>query len=116
MQYEHIGIPTTDEKNWAGYLADGKVHFSNPDRCEYRIEWLKFDPDSPMPQELQTRTHIAFRVENLDAAIAGKQMLVEPFSPGPGTRCAFILHEGLPIEFMEVKPAPSCGCGCGCGK
>ncbi|HBT75846.1 MAG TPA: hypothetical protein DEB39_02730 [Planctomycetaceae bacterium] len=103
MQYEHIGIPTTEEKQWAGYLEGGKVHFSDPNACTYRIEWLKFDPESPMPKELQTKTHIAFRVDDLAKAVEGRQILVEPFDVGPGRRCAFILHEGLPIEFMEVK-------------
>ena len=101
MKYIHIGIPTTEEKKWAGYLEDGKVHFSNPDDTPFKIEWLKFEPGSPMPEILQKTTHIAFQVDDLDAAMAGHEVIVPPFSPSPGTRCAFIVHEGLAIEFME---------------
>jgi len=101
MKYDHIGVPTTDEHDWAGYLADGKVHYSDPPKDPYRVEWLKFDADSPMPKELQERTHIAFEVDDLDAELAGKTILIPPFEPFPGRRCAFILHHGLPVEFMQ---------------
>jgi catechol 2,3-dioxygenase-like lactoylglutathione lyase family enzyme len=101
MKYNHLGVPTTDEHEWAGYLEGGKVHYSDPPKDPYCVEWLKFNTDSPMPKELQQQIHIAFQVDDLDAEIAGKKIILEPFSPFEGRRCAFILHHGLLVELMQ---------------
>jgi hypothetical protein len=101
MKYSHVGIPTTAEKNWAGYLDDGKVHYSDFENDPYGLEWLKFDTDSPMPEVMRNVPHVAFEVDDLNAAIEGKEVLLEPFCPFEGLRCAFILHNGAPIEFMQ---------------
>jgi len=101
MKYDHIGVPTTDEHDWAGYLADGKVHYSDQSKDPFRVEWLKFEAGSPMPKELQEKAHIAFEVDDLDAELVGKNILIPPFEPFPGLRCAFILHHGLAVEFMQ---------------
>ncbi|MGL4943153.1 MAG: VOC family protein [Thermoguttaceae bacterium] len=115
MTYNHLGIPVQDERDWAGYLEGGKVHYSNPDADPFKIEWLKFEKDSPMPEVLKKQTHIAFMVDDLAAAMAGKEIVMKPFYPfeGKTLKCAFVLHNGALIELMEDKPAAkSCGCGC----
>lgn len=112
MKFDHIGIPTTEEKNWANFVEGGKVHVSDPTADPYGVEWLKFESGSPMPELIQTRTHIAFEVENLDAALKNAKVIVEPFDAMEGVRCAFIDHEGLPVELIQ-KAKKSCCCGCG---
>ena len=101
MKFVHIGIPTTDEHDWSSYLTDGKVHISDPLQDPFQVEWLKFEAGSPMPKELQEGAHIAFEVDDLDAEMTGKTILIPPFEPLPGVRCAFIMHHGLPIELMQ---------------
>lgn len=113
MNYHHLGVPVKEERAWAGYIADGKVHYSDPEQDPFRIEWLKFDADSPMPAELQNQYHIAFMVDDLEAALVGKEIFLGPFSPTEGVRCAFFRHQGVLVEFMCDKPAKTCGCGCG---
>ena len=59
-----------------------------------------------MPEIVKTVPHLAFAVDNLDAALEGKQILIEPNSPSRGVRVAFILDDGAPIELLEFdKPA-----------
>jgi len=114
MKYLHFGIPTTDEKNWAGYLPDMKVHFTDPDADPYGIEWIKFAADSPMHELVRTKAHVAFAVDDLDAALVGKKVINPPYSvPEAGLRFAFIEHDGAVIELTEIKPVKKCGCGCG---
>lgn len=38
-------------------------------------------------------------VDDLGAAIAGKDVMIEP--NGPGVTVAFIVHDGAPIESLE---------------
>ena len=101
MKYDHLGVPTTNDHEWAGYLEGGKVYYSDQSQDPFRVEWLKFDADSPMPKELKEQVHVAFLVEDLDAELVDKTILIEPFAPFDGLRCAFILHQGQLVELMQ---------------
>ncbi|WP_366184013.1 hypothetical protein [Flavobacterium ovatum] len=101
--FSHIGIPTTEEKNWDGFYEPGKIHFTDFSKDEYGVEWVKFDADSPMPEMMRTIPHVAYLVDNMEEALEGKEILVETFSPADGVRVAFIVHNGSPVEFMEVR-------------
>ena len=101
--FSHIGIPTTEEKEWDCFYEPGKIHYTEFDKDEYKIEWVKFDADSPMPELMRTVPHVAYFVDNMEEALHGKNILVETFSPGEGVRVAFIKHNGAPVEFMEIS-------------
>ena len=47
--------------------------------------------------------HIAFRVDDMAAALEGENVLLEPFSPSPGFMVAFVLRDGAVIEFMTFE-------------
>ncbi|WP_163397328.1 hypothetical protein [Flavobacterium fluviatile] len=100
--FSHIGIPTTEEKEWDGFYEAGKIHFTDFAKDQYGIEWVKFDADSPMPELLRTIPHVAYIVNNINDALLDKELLVPVFSPSEGVKVAFITHNGAPVEFMEV--------------
>jgi hypothetical protein len=58
----------------------------------------RFSPASVIP-------HLAFAVDNLEAALEGQQILIPPNSPSRGVRVAFILDDGAPIELLEFHEA-----------
>jgi hypothetical protein len=101
--FSHIGIPTTEEKQWDGFYAPGKIHFTDFAKDEFGVEWIKCEADSLMPELFQKVAHVAYLVDNIEQALEGKEVLVETFSPGEGVRVAFIVHNGSPVEFMEVS-------------
>ena len=102
MRYHHIGIPTTVPRDGEQYLADYKVHVSGFESSPYKVEWMRFDPDCPLPDLVKTVPHVAFVVDDLGAAIAGRDVLIPPNSPSPGVTVAFIVDNGAPIEFLEL--------------
>ena len=102
MQFLHMGVPTTQEKNWSGHIAELGVHVTDPTADPFGIEWLKFDPNSPMDKAIQTKPHGAFQVDDLDAAVKGQKILLAPMSPMSGLRIAFIEHEGAVIELCQI--------------
>ena len=102
-KFNHVGIPTTQVRPDETYLDGGKLYITAIEASPYAIEWLRFEADSPMPVLLKTQPHVAFEVENLEAAMAGKQTLLEPFSPMPGLRVGFIVEDGAAIEFMQKE-------------
>ncbi|UCC73457.1 MAG: hypothetical protein JSV86_02530 [Gemmatimonadota bacterium] len=102
-QYHHVGIPTEEPRPNEEYLEEYKVYVSGFDTSPFGVEWMRFKPDSPLPEIVRTVPHVAFEVDDLEAAIVGHEVLIEPNSPSAGVRVAFILHNGAPIEFLEMR-------------
>lgn len=102
-RYHHLGIPTTVVRDGEAYLKEYGMYVSGFDSSPYGIEWMRFEPGSPISELIRTVPHIAFEVDNLEDALAGKQVLSPPNSPSQGLRVAMIIHNGVPIELMEFK-------------
>ncbi|MBN1165250.1 MAG: hypothetical protein JXB45_11770 [Candidatus Krumholzibacteriota bacterium] len=100
-RYHHLGIPTAIPRPDESYIEELKLYVSGFDRSPYGIEWMRFDADCPVSELIKTVPHIAFQVEDLDAALRGKEVLSPPSSPSPGVRVAMIVDNGAPIEIME---------------
>ena len=104
-RYHHIGIPTTQHRENERHLPHLKMHVSGYEESPYGIEWMRFDPDCPLPELVQTVPHVAFEVDDLDAALEGREILIAPNSPSPGVRVAFIVDNDAPVEFLEIDHA-----------
>jgi hypothetical protein len=104
-RYHHLGIPTDVPREGERYLEKFKVYVSGYETSPYGIEWMRFEPDSPLPQPVKIFPHIAFAVDDLASEIAGKEILIQPNSPSEGVLVAFILDSGVPVEFLQFgKP------------
>ncbi len=103
LEYHHVGIPSEVQHPGESYLDAFKMYVTSFDSNPYGVEWLRFEPDSPLPELVKKVPHVAFRVEDLSAALVGKDILIEPNSPSPGVKVAFIVDNGAPIEFLEFS-------------
>ena len=84
-------------------MQDVKVHVTGFDTNEFGIEWLRFEPGTPMPELVQKMAHVAFRVENLDKAMEGRKTIFGPHVSGDGVRFVYIESEGAPVELIEIS-------------
>ncbi len=100
-RFHHVGIPTDLPRCGEHYLEAFKVFASGFETSQYGIEWLRFESDSPVPELVRSVPHIAFEVDDLEEAIAGKEVIFRPFSPYAGVRAAMIIENGAPIEVLE---------------
>ncbi len=100
--FHHVAIPSGQVHENATYLADAKLYITDATASPNKIEWLRFEADSPMPDLLKTTPHIAYEVDDLPAEMKGKTVLMEPFTPIEGVTVAFIIEEGAPIELMQM--------------
>jgi hypothetical protein len=101
-EFHHIGIPSDKTRAGEVYLEGAKLFVTPVDASPNKIEWLRFEADSPMPPELKTTAHVAYQVDNLEAALQGQKVLIEPFMAMEGVRVAFIIEDGAPVEFMQI--------------
>jgi len=99
-RYHHIGIPTEIPRSDEKYISQYKMYVSGFSSSPYGVEWMRFEPDSPLPEIICTLPHIAFEVDDLEAALQGREMIFPPGSPSDGVRSAMIVHNGAPVELI----------------
>ncbi len=100
-EYHHLGIPTKIKHKNETYLKMYKCYHTSFEESPYGIEWMRYEEDCPLPELVKTVAHVAFKVDNLEAELEGKGILIESNSPSEGVRVAFIVHNGAPVEFLE---------------
>jgi hypothetical protein len=100
-RYHHLGIPTTEPRPGERHLAAHGVFVAGYETSPYGIEWMRWEPHATAPELVQTVPHVAFEVDDLEAELAGHQVLIAPNSPSPGLTVAFIVSDGAPVELMQ---------------
>ena len=102
MKFVHIGVPTKTVQPNETYVEDLRVHITNPDDHEYKYEYLRFEPGSPLPAIMQVTPHIAIEVDDMKTALEKcQEILVHPMEMGHMTM-AFGIRDGVIFEFMQI--------------
>ncbi|MEX2548696.1 MAG: hypothetical protein WD638_00600 [Nitriliruptoraceae bacterium] len=108
--FDHIGIPTDERHGNEVFVEATRVWVTSPRDHPANVEWLRYEPDSPVQGPLRTRPHVAYRTLDLDAAMAGHEVLLDPFEVGDGfARVGFVLVDGAPVEFMQYADPDETG-------
>jgi hypothetical protein len=66
---------------------------------------MRFDADAPYPEIIKTVPHVAFEVDDLTAALKGREILTPPNSPSEGVMVAMILDNDAPVELLTFASA-----------
>ena len=102
-RYHHMGIPTDVEHPGEIYLAQYGLYVSGFGTSPYGVEWMRFEKSSPLPEIIKTVPHVAFEVDDLEAALEGQEVIYPPGSPSEGVRAAMIVDHGALIELIWFR-------------
>lgn len=105
LQFEHIGVVTTEKKPGERFVPATRVWVTDFTKHPHRVEWLRFEPDSPVTGPVRRMPHVAYRVDDLAAAGEGLKVLIEPFDAGPRYAAFYQTADGAVIEFVQYKDA-----------
>lgn len=101
-RFDHIGVPTSERKQGESWVEATRVWVTSPRAHPCNVEWLRYEPDSAVRGPLRTDPHIAYRVDDVHAAIEGHAVVAEPFDVGDGfLTVAFVQVDGALVEFMQ---------------
>src|SRR5262245_3632898 len=103
--FDHVGVPTVQQQPGEMYVEATRVWVTDPLRHPHRVEFLRFEPDTPVHGPVRDLPHIAFRVDKLEPEIAGAEILLGPFQATETLRVVFVLRDGAVFEFMESSAA-----------
>lgn len=101
--FHHVGIPTNEPRPNERYSEEYQFYTSDDDCDLIRVQWHRFEPDGPMNDVIKTKPHLAFKVSDLDKAIADESVILGPYEPIPGYRVAVIRNGGISIELIQTE-------------
>ena len=102
-RFHHVGIPTATPRPGERCLPGLMMYVQGFDASPYGVEWMRFEPGSPVSELIRTVPHVAFEVEDLEAALAEIGVQAAISSPSPGVRVAMFADNGAPIELIEFR-------------
>ena len=101
-RFDHVGLVTEERKPDESWVEATRVWVTSPRAHPYNVEWLRFEPDTPVTGPLRWHPHLAYRVDDIEAAIQGHTILAEPFDVGDGfVTVAFVDVDGAVVELMQ---------------
>ena len=99
----HIGIPVQKPVSGEVYNEWMQVYLTDFTKSPNKIEFLRFDKDSWMPEKIQTLAHIAYEVDNLDSELENAKVLLPKTIVNEHLTIAFIEEEGIALELMQFN-------------
>ncbi len=100
-EFHHTGIPTTEVRLNEKYSFSAKMYTSD-NQGNFKIQWHRFEDGSPVHPLIKTLPHVAFKVNDLDAAIKGEEVILGPYEPIDDYFVAIINDGGVPIELIQT--------------
>ncbi len=103
MVFSHIGVITTEKKPGERFVPATRVWVTDFQDHPFHVEWLRFEPDSPVTGPVRNMPHVAYKVDSIKAASKGMKVLLEPFEAGIAIVGFYQSKDGAVVEFMEMK-------------
>ncbi|MCM3750296.1 hypothetical protein M3223_23465 [Paenibacillus pasadenensis] len=100
-EFHHTGIPTTELRENEKFSESAKMYTTDNDG-KFKIQWHRFEEDSPLHPLLRTLPHVAFKVSDLQAAIEGEEVILGPYEPIDDYWVAVINDGGVPVELIQT--------------
>ena len=100
--FDHIGMTTESVHPNERYVVSTKVWVTDPQMHPFKIEWLRYEEDSPVPGKMRDACHVAWRVDSIERESEGLNVLIAPFSSVAGHVVGFFeTEDGAIVELME---------------
>ena len=104
--FHHVGLRATEVQPNENFVAATRVWVTDPKDSPYRIEWLRYEPDSYLGDDFKNTPHVAFVVDELEPWIAAstsrfrRSRWAIPLS----RRSPSCIEDGYIVEYMAFKP------------
>lgn len=99
--FDHVGITTVVPQPNENWVEQSRVWVTNPREHPEHIEFLRYEPDSTVPDVIKANPHIAFRVASLEAHIARLDIIIPPFVVGDFLEVVFVRKYNTIFEYMH---------------
>jgi len=100
-EFHHTGVPTDQAHEEAIYIAPIKCWITDAQAHPNRIEWIRFESNSPAPEVVKKQCHFAFTVADVNQASHGEDVIFGPFEAMDGLTVVFTEKDGAVYEYLQ---------------
>ena len=106
MKILHLGIPT--EKKITGkdytYVEAIKLHVTNADADEFKLQYVWAEPDSPLPEIVRQKNHLSIGVDSIEEVLSSfDQVAFPPRAINDKVKICFAVKDDILFELMEIS-------------
>jgi len=104
MVFDHVGYRTYEKHDNEFFYAPNKVWITDSEKHPFKVEWLRYAEDSPVLEPVKSQPHVGYRVDSLETAMKGLDLMLGPMVIDEHKRVAFCrCPDGAIVELMEIK-------------
>ena len=101
-EFDHVGMTTTEKQPGERFVEKTRVWVTDPHLHPFRVEWLRYEPDSTVCEFMQTHPPVAYHVDAIEKESQGLEVLIEPFASVAGHVVGFFkTSDDVIVELME---------------
>lgn len=101
-EFHHLGIPTNDEQPDEYYSSKFDLWSADVKNTRINAQFHRFGKNTPLHPLMAKYPHVAFKVNDIEKAIEGEEVIMEIYEPIPGYKAAMINDAGIPVEFIQT--------------
>ena len=99
--FDHVGLTAYEPQPNEDWIEQSRCWVTNPRNHPEHIEFLRYEPDSTVPDLVKNNPHVAFRVTDLAPHIQGQQIIIPPFVVAGFVEAVFIWKYNAVFEYMR---------------
>lgn len=101
FEFDHVGITTTEPQPDENWVEQSRLWVTNPRHHPEHIEFLRYAPDSQVPESVRNNPHVAYRVKEIEPLLKDAEVLIPPFIVGDFLEVVFVRRHGMVFEYMR---------------
>ena len=102
LEFHHIGVPTEKVMPVERYSSLYGMYTSDGQNEDIHIQFHRYNKDSILDKRIQNSVHIAFKTDNIEEYLKGKEVIMPMYEPFEGYKVAMVLLDDVPIEIIET--------------
>ncbi len=101
-EFHHLGIPTTEKKPGEYYSSKFDLWSADVEDSQINAQFHRFGPNTSLHPLMAQYPHVGFKVNDIEKAIDGEEVIMDIYEPIPGYKAAMINDAGIPVEFVQT--------------
>ena len=98
---DHVGLRAYEPQPGENWIEQSRCWVTSPRDHPESIEFLRYEPDSTVPDLVKDNPHFAYRVDDIAPHIKGQQIIIPPFIVAGFVEAVFIWKHGTVFEYMR---------------
>ena len=100
-QFDHVGLRTETPQPGERFVAKTRVWVTDPALHPFRVEWLRYTPESCVPDVLRDRPHIAYSASKMGVIGLSKSVAMD--QARHGVRCNTVIPGLMNTPLVESR-------------